>query len=99
MRDSVEESELFGSDQLDTYQQMADKQLSLELSRQGGIGIARALVEQMQTRGYVTGSDAEAVTPVTDPAVNGTGLPISGIDTLKLQASPAANTFTVDKRA
>ena len=53
MRDAVPKSDLMNSDHLDTYQAMADQQLAVNLSQQGGIGIARMLVEQMQTRGYV----------------------------------------------
>ena len=53
MRDAVPKSDLMNSDHLDTYQAMADQQMAVSLSQQGGIGIARMLVEQMQTRGYV----------------------------------------------
>ena len=53
MRDAVPKSDLMSSDHLDTYQAMADQQMAVNLSQQGGIGIARMLVEQMQTRGYV----------------------------------------------
>ena len=54
MRDAVPKSDLMNSDHLDTYQAMADQQMAVNLSQQGGIGIARMLVEQMQTRGYVS---------------------------------------------
>ena len=53
MRDAVPQSDLMRSDHLETYQSMADQQMSVSLSQQGGIGIARMLVEQMQTKGYV----------------------------------------------
>jgi flagellar protein FlgJ len=53
MRDAVPKSDLMSSDHLDTYQAMADQQLSVNLAQQGGIGLARVLVEQMQTRGYI----------------------------------------------
>ena len=53
MRDAVPKSDLMSSDHLDTYQAMADQQMAVNLSQQGGMGIARMLVEQMQTRGYV----------------------------------------------
>ena len=53
MRDAIPKSDLMNSDHLDTYQAMADQQMAVNLSQQGGIGIARMLVEQMQTRGYV----------------------------------------------
>jgi flagellar protein FlgJ len=53
MRDAVPKSDLLHSDHLETYQAMADQQMAVSLSQQGGIGIARMLVEQMQTKGYV----------------------------------------------
>ena len=53
MRDAVPKSDLIQSDHLETYQSMADQQMALNLSQQGGIGLARMLVEQMQTKGYV----------------------------------------------
>ena len=61
MRDAVPKSDLMNSDHLDTYQAMADQQMAVNLSQQGGIGIARMLVEQMQTRGYVPPQNAERV--------------------------------------
>lgn len=53
MRDATVKSDLMNSDSTDTYQSMADQQLALQLSEQGGIGLARMMVEQMQTRGMV----------------------------------------------
>jgi flagellar protein FlgJ len=58
MRDAGPKSDLMNSDHLDTYQAMADQQMAVSLSQQGGIGIARMLVEQMQTRGYVAESQS-----------------------------------------
>ena len=61
MRDATTKSDLFDSSQMDTYQSMADQQLAVQLSEQGGIGLARMMVEQMQTRGMVSESaDASA---------------------------------------
>jgi len=56
MRDATVKGDLFSSNQMDTYMSMADKQIAVSLSENGGIGIARMLVEQMQTRGYVPAS-------------------------------------------
>ena len=53
MRDATMKSDLFGSDQMESYQSMADQQIALTLSQQGGMGLARVLVEQMQVRGQV----------------------------------------------
>ena len=57
MRDATIKSDLFSSDQMDTYQTMADQQTALSLSQQGGIGLARVLVEQMQVRGQASGPE------------------------------------------
>ena len=66
MRDAVPKSDLMHSDHLETYQSMADQQMAVSLSQQGGIGIARMLVEQMQSKGYVpssqnSGADVSAI--------------------------------------
>lgn len=53
MRDASVKSDLFGSSQMETYEGMADQQLALRLSEQGGIGLARMMVEQMQIRGHI----------------------------------------------
>jgi flagellar protein FlgJ len=53
MRDAIPRGDLMGSEHVDTYQAMADQQMSLNLAEKGGIGLARMLVEQMQTKGYV----------------------------------------------
>ena len=65
MRDATVKSDLFDSSQMDTYQGMADQQLALKLSEGGGIGLARMMVEQMQSKGYV----ADQMGP-QDPAEN-----------------------------
>ena len=62
MRDATTKSDLFDSSQMDTYQSMADQQLAVQLSEQGGIGLARMMVEQMQTRGMVS-EPADASAP------------------------------------
>ena len=60
MRDATEKSDLFDSSQMDTYQSMADQQLAVSLAESGGIGLARMMVEQMQSGGYVPESNAVA---------------------------------------
>ena len=64
MRDAVPKSDLLHSDHLETYQSMADQQMAVSLSQHGGVGIARMLVEQMQTKGYVpSGQSLDADIP------------------------------------
>ena len=60
MRDATMKSDLFDSSQMDTYQSMADQQLAVSLAESGGIGLARMMVEQMQSGGYVPESNAVA---------------------------------------
>ena len=57
MRDAVEDGGLFGSDQLDTYQQMADQQTALDMASKGGIGLAEALVAQLSRSQGIGQSD------------------------------------------
>lgn len=47
MRDATIDGGLFKSDQLDSYQQMFDQQLALDLSSKGGVGLADMMVQQM----------------------------------------------------
>ncbi len=51
MRDAIGPDPIFGSDQEQTYQGMYDDQLSLELTRGHGLGLADMLVRQLQRRG------------------------------------------------
>ena len=48
MRDAIGKDPIFGSDQAQTYQSMFDDQLSLELTRGKGLGLADMLVRQRQ---------------------------------------------------
>ena len=66
MRDAVEDGGLFGSDQLDTYQQMADQQTALGMASKGGIGLAEALVAKL-SRSQGTGqSDTNEASTLND---------------------------------
>jgi flagellar protein FlgJ len=65
MRDAVGKDPIFGSDQEESYQGMYDDQLSIELSKGKGLGLADVLVRQMQ---HLTGSDQ---TDATDAKVTG----------------------------
>lgn len=70
MRDATMKSELFDSSQMDTYQGMADQQLALKLAENGGIGLARMMVEQMQSKGQVPQDEADVTdqaTPLISP--------------------------------
>jgi Rod binding domain-containing protein len=83
MRDATTKSDLFDSSQMDTYQSMADQQLAVQLSEQGGIGLARMMVEQMQTRGMVSETadasvtDAASINAVSKPDVTQVFRPVA----------------------
>ena len=62
MRDATVKSDLFDSSQMDTYQSMADQQLAVSLAENGGIGLARMMVEQMQLSGHVDVTPNESST-------------------------------------
>jgi peptidoglycan hydrolase FlgJ len=51
MRDAVGKDPMFGSDQQEMYQGMADDQLSVQLSKGKGLGLADMLVRQLQRMG------------------------------------------------
>ncbi|MFP4335300.1 MAG: flagellar assembly peptidoglycan hydrolase FlgJ [Wenzhouxiangella sp.] len=51
MRDAGIKSELFNSSQMDRYMELYDRQIALDMARNGGIGLADEMVEQMQPAG------------------------------------------------
>lgn len=96
MRDATVKSDLFSSDQMDTYQTMADQQTALSLSQQGGIGLARVLVEQMQVRGQASGAELseEGQTPA---AAAESGIPLTNSAApVKAFDIPAATHSAID---
>lgn len=47
MRDTLPKDGLFASNQMDTYQEMFDQQLALDLSRKEGFGLAAVIERQL----------------------------------------------------
>ena len=78
MRDAIPQGDLMGSEHVDTYQAMADQQMSLNLAEEGGIGLARMLVEQMQTKGYVPNEGRSTDSSKSDLKASEPRLPESG---------------------
>ena len=74
MRDATVKSDLFDSSQMDTYQSMADQQLAVNLAENGGIGLARMMVEQMQSKGYVPEAAEASETSEEQAADSSSGL-------------------------
>lgn len=95
MRDATVKSDLFDSNQIETYQSMADQQLALQLAEQGGIGLARMMVEQMQTRGYVSEAETGSTDRLdTNLKTTTEGLPLTVRDTAtKAFDLPAAKAY------
>jgi peptidoglycan hydrolase FlgJ len=67
MRDASPGDSMFGSDQQDFYQDMFDQQLSVQLSKGKGLGLADVLVRQlMQSGGALPGvGDSQPGSPAT----------------------------------
>jgi flagellar protein FlgJ len=78
MRDAIGPDPMFGSDQEQMYQGMADDQLSVQLSKGKGFGLADMLVRQVQKMG-VKGADE---------AANGTGAAADAAGTAAAMIAP-----------
>ena len=55
MRQAVERDELSASGTQDLYQEMMDREVALLVARNGGMGMADAMVRQLDTLGITTG--------------------------------------------
>jgi flagellar protein FlgJ len=82
MRDAIGPDPMFGSDQEQMYQGMADDQLAVQLSKGKGFGLADMLVRQLQKMG-VKGADA---------AANGTGAKAAAAYSATQSASTTSST-------
>jgi flagellar protein FlgJ len=70
MRDAVGKDPMFGSDQQEMYQGMADDQLSVQLSKGKGLGLADMLVRQLQKMGVKGAADATGGTGAAAPGAS-----------------------------
>lgn len=48
MRDAVPKGGLFSSNDMDTYTEMADQQIAVNMAKSGGIGLADVIARQLQ---------------------------------------------------
>ncbi|MEM1404367.1 MAG: flagellar assembly peptidoglycan hydrolase FlgJ [Pseudomonadota bacterium] len=64
MRDATPKGGLFNSSQLENYEQMYDQQLAMELSNQGGIGLADVIMRQFESTAVA--NDAQPLTQFHD---------------------------------
>ena len=59
MRSATPKDSLFGSAQMEAYQDIADKQLALDMAASGGLGIAEIIQQQiMHTQGFANANEA-----------------------------------------
>lgn len=70
MREATMEGGLFDSHQMESYQQMHDQQLSLDLASRGGIGLADVLVEQLRSDRAAAQSETADANELRLPGVN-----------------------------
>ncbi len=63
MRDAIGPDPMFGSDQQQMYQGLADDQLSIQLSKGKGFGLADMLVRQLQKLGVKGADSAQGAAP------------------------------------
>jgi len=68
MRDAIGKDPIFGSDQAQTYQSMFDDQLSLELTKGKGLGLANMLVRQLTRTGATRATPGSAAAAGAAPA-------------------------------
>lgn len=107
MRDAIGPDPIFGSDQEQAYQQMYDDQLSMELTRGHGLGLADMLIRQLQRRGDIpatggtsadasgSGASAGSGSAVSAGSLVGTGSAAGAISSAgaasPVDAAPSAN--------
>lgn len=89
MRDAVGKDPIFGSDQEQSYQEMYDDQLSIELTKGRGLGLADVLVRQMQglTGGGKTGKADNAGPTRAGPTGAGTAAASTALGTSSTHAA------------
>lgn len=89
MRDTVPEGGLFDSSQMTLYQEMFDQQISLDMARRGGIGLADIIEQQLGIDGNLEHSDVDEASAVIDGGAQ--GAEANPFNTLKLP--PRQNAF------
>ncbi len=90
MRDAVGTDPIFGSDQEKMYQGMFDDQLSLELTKGKGLGLADMLIRQLQRMGAASAGNPDASATTADS---------SGATTASSAATTAASAPTTASSA
>jgi len=94
MRDANFGDKLLGSDQQDFYQGMFDDQLSVDITRGRGLGLADMLVQQLQRTGLAPAGAQSSAKP---PAAAGSAAPAAGSAASPAGASPAQRADFISK--
>ena len=90
MREASFGDPIFGSNEMDSYRDMFDDQMSLELTRGKGIGLADLLVRQLRQSGSGSGTGSATGTGSSGAAGNPTGSAPSSAAGRSPYARPAA---------
>src|SRR5690348_9567819 len=100
MRSAVGKDPIFGSDQQQMYQDMADDQLSIQLAKGKGFGLADMLVRQLQRMGVKGAEAAGTDTEHTGGAglTGGTGRTSTAVPGLTSTATKAAAAYSATER-
>jgi peptidoglycan hydrolase FlgJ len=101
MRDAVGKDPMFGSDQQEMYQGMADDQLSVQLSKGKGLGLADVLVRQLQkmgVKGAGQADGAQAIGSTASAASGNAGAQATGFRIGGNTGTPSAS-FTLGAKA
>ena len=69
MRESIEKSDLVEGGNMDTYQDMMDKELSLEMVKRGGMGVADMMERQLTRAQDLSTQDALKLHPPGNQAL------------------------------
>ena len=72
MRDAVPKGGLFNSNDMETYTEMADQQIAINLAKSGGIGLADVITRQLTLGRGAQASDA--VSALNEPAAQAVSL-------------------------
>ncbi|PLW83986.1 hypothetical protein CWI75_01135 [Kineobactrum sediminis] len=74
---SSSEDDLFGSKEMGTYYEMFDRQVALDMSRNGGMGLADMLVRQLTTTPALAPGAEPQATPAAASGTAGPALPLA----------------------
>lgn len=89
MRDTLPEDGMFGSNSMKNYQEMFDQQLSLDLSRNSGMGLSDLIARQLSAGIPNSINTDAAAEPAADP--QGSAAFVAALDAYNVSAVPAVS--------